>query len=298
VAKAKKQNRGAPKISMDIPGKIVSLLREVGLISLLAVVGYLLICLLTNSPADPGPTHTGSGGEVQNMGGNVGAWFSDFLFTIFGKMAYLFLILMIVTVWRIYKERGSEGGSSNWDYVLPVVGFLTAMTGACGLEQIYFPVVNPESIYPSGGILGQYIGSGFTSGFGVVGASLILIGLLITGITLVGHVSWFDLMDKIGFQAFAVFGWLKLKIEDLSDRKKGAKVRKERQVSVKEFRTVLSSRKSSPRLKVIENNRNGRLVCFQLPRMDRCCLSCPCWIRRKTSLLDIPEKHLNRCPSC
>ncbi len=210
---------------------------------MLAVVGYLLICLLTNSPADPGPTHTGSGGEVQNMGGHVGAWFSDLLFTIFGKMAYLFLILMIVTVWRVYKERGSEEVSNNWDYVLPVVGFLTAMTGACGLEQIYFPVGNTESIYPSGGILGQYIGLGFTSGFGIVGASLILIGLLITGITLVGHVSWFELMDKIGYQAFAVFGWLKLKIEDLSDRKKGAKVRKERQVSVKEFRTVLSEKK-------------------------------------------------------
>ena len=243
MAKAKKQNRAASRISLDIPGKIVSLLREVGLISLLAVVGYLLICLLTNSPADPGPTHTGSGGEVQNMGGHVGAWFSDLLFTIFGNMAYLFLILMIVTVWRVYKERGSEEVSNNWDYVLPVVGFLTAMTGACGLEQIYFPVGNTESNYPSGGILGQYIGLGFTSGFGIVGASLILIGLLITGITLVGHVSWFELMDKIGYQAFAVFGWLKLKIEDLSDRKKGAKVRKERQVSVKEFRTVLSEKK-------------------------------------------------------
>ena len=243
MAKAKKQNRAVPKISMDIPGKIVSLLREVGLISLLAVVGYLLICLLTNSPADPGPTHSISGGEVQNMGGYVGAWFSDFLFTIFGQMAYLFLVLLIVTVWRVYKERGSEGVSNNWDYVLPVVGFLTAMTGACGLEQIYFPVANPATIYPSGGILGQYIGLGFTSGFGIVGASLILIGLLITGITLVGHVSWFDLMDRIGFQAFAIVGWFKLKLEDLSDRKKGAKVRKERQVSVKEFRTVLSEKK-------------------------------------------------------
>ena len=70
-----------------------------------------------------------------------------------------------------------------------------------------------------------------------------LIGLLITGITLVGHVSWFDLMDRVGYGAFAFAGWIRQKVEDLVDRKKGARVRKEREVAVKEFRTTLSERK-------------------------------------------------------
>ena len=65
----------------------------------------------------------------------------------------------------------------------------------------------------------------------------------------------------------------------------------------KKSRPRLSPR-SSLRSKVIENNRNDRSVCFHRPRMGLCCLSCPCWIRRKISLLDIPEKHWNRCRSC
>ena len=56
---------------------MVSLLREVGLIALVGLVAYLGLCLLTYSASDPGPTHTGSGGPIQNMGGRVGAWFAD-----------------------------------------------------------------------------------------------------------------------------------------------------------------------------------------------------------------------------
>lgn len=243
VARAKKQSRSLPEVSLNLPGKISSLLREVGLISLLAVVGYLLICLITHSPLDPGPTHTGSDGEIHNAGGRVGAWLSDLLFTIFGRMSFLFLFLLSITVWRIYKERDNEEPASLWDYFLPIIGFVVGMAGACGLEQIYFPMQNPSSVYPSGGIVGQYIGQGFVSGFGIIGASLLLIALLITGITLVGHVSWFDLMDRLGYQTFAAVAWCRDQIDVFMDRKKGAKVRKERQVAVKEFRHVLSEKK-------------------------------------------------------
>ncbi len=242
MAKARTQKNTKSRLNLDIPGKIISLLREVGLIGLLALAAYLLVCLVTYSPDDPGPTHTGTGGDIVNLGGIVGAWLSDLLFTAFGRMAYLFLVLLCITAWRVYKERGS-GIESVWDYFLPVLGFVTALAGACGLEQIYFPDTSAGTIFPAGGILGQYIGQSFISGFGAVGASLMLIGLLITGITLVGHVSWFDLMDRVGYGAFTFAGWMRQKAEDLVDRKKGARVRKEREVTVKEFRTTLSEKK-------------------------------------------------------
>ena len=242
MAKARNQNYSKPKLKLDIPGKILSLLREIGLIGLLALAGYLLVCLVTYSPDDPGPTHTGSAGDIVNLGGVVGAWLSDLLYTAFGRMAYLFLLLLCITVWRVYKERGS-GIESAWEYFLPALGFAIALTGACGLEQIYFPFTVADTNFPAGGIVGQYIGQSFQSAFGAVGATLILIGLFITGITLVGHVSWFDLMDRVGYGAFVFMAWLRQKTEDLVDRKKGAKVRKERRESVKEYRTVLSEKK-------------------------------------------------------
>jgi S-DNA-T family DNA segregation ATPase FtsK/SpoIIIE len=242
VAKVRKRPAGSSRVSSIIPGKIASLLREVGLILLIAVVGYLFVCLLTYSPSDPGPTHTDSGKEIVNMGGKVGAWIADLLFTGFGRMAYLFLGLLCITGWRVYRDRG-PGKQNGWNYILPVVGFITAMIGACGLEQVYFPIQNPDTIFHAGGIVGQFSAQGFVSNFGAIGATVILIALLITGITLVGHVSWFNLMDRIGFSAFAFAGWVKMQIVGLADRKRGAKVRKQRQESVKEYRTVLSGKK-------------------------------------------------------
>ena len=233
-------------MSVNISSKMISLLREIGLLGLLALIGYLLICLVTYSAGDPGPTHTGSNKEIANMGGRVGAWIADLLFTLFGKMAYLFLILLCVTAWRIYKNRASEPVSPReigFNVLLPIVGFFIAMAGACGVEQIYFPINNPETIFNAGGIMGQFVANGLQSSFGVIGASVIFICMLIAGITLVGHVSWFNLMDRIGYKAFVLTDLMKQAFEDLRDRKEGAKVRKERHVAVKEFRSVLSEKK-------------------------------------------------------
>ncbi len=242
MAKLRQRTKNTPQFNFIIPGKIYSLLREVGLILLFALLGYLFVCLLTYSPFDPGPTHTGSGNEIINLGGKVGAWIADLLFAVFGKMAYLFLGLMCGAGWRVYRDRSTET-SNTWNYLLPIVGFFTAMVGACGLEQIYFPVDDSVSTFNAGGIIGQHSAQAFVANFGVIGATVIFISLLITGITLVGHVSWFNLMDRVGYQIFALGGWLKSFLEDLIDRKKGAKVRKQRKVAVEEFRTTLSDKK-------------------------------------------------------
>ena len=189
------------------------------MIVLLAAVAYLFVCLITYSADDPGPTHTGSGAEVSNMGGRVGAWIADLLFTLFGRMSFLFLLLTCITVWRVYRERGI-GSEFGWNFFLPISGFITALAGACGLEHIYFPLDAEQSTFLAGGIIGQYISAAFLANFGIIGATLILIGLLIAGITLVGHVSWFELMDRLGYRAFFIAGWLKQKVEDGIDRKK------------------------------------------------------------------------------
>jgi len=209
----------------------------------MAFAGYLLVCLLSWSPGDPGPSHTGNGGPIQNWGGRVGAWFADLMFTLFGRMSYLLLILCAALGWRIFKSKSTETAVSLYSFLFPATGFLLSMTGACGLEQIYFPVSNPDNVYVAGGIVGHYTASAFASNFGVVGATVILLALLITGITLVSHVSWFNLMDWLGYQAFALCGWFIGKFDELKDRKAGARLRKEREVSVKEIRESIIEKK-------------------------------------------------------
>ena len=235
---------------------IRSLFRGIGMIVWIAVIGYLFISLFTWSPVDPGPTHTGSAKEIVNTGGKVGAWISDLLFTVFGRMSWLFLALVCVTIWRRYRER-SLGRETNFRYFLTIFGFVTAMAGACVLEQIYFPVHDPAINFSAGGIIGQYGARGIQLNFGTVGATVILIGLLITGITLVGYVSWFNLMDRTGYQAFVIAGWIRRKTESLFKSRESKKVSKAKESAAKKSRPDPPEKKPpkiEPRIQVAEQD--------------------------------------------
>ena len=224
------------------PTKLISLLKETGLITLAAVVLYFFICLVSYSPSDPGPTHTGSGLPIINMGGKVGAWFADLMFTVFGRMSYLFLILLCVVGWRAYRGTNTEP-TNPWNKWLVLLGFVITLIGACGLEHVYFPFSNPDHPFSAGGIIGLQNAIFFDSNFGMVGATVVFLAILVTGITLVAHVSWFELMDEIGYRTFELVARLKEAFEAGMDRKQGAKVRKEREVSVKTIRASIKEKK-------------------------------------------------------
>ncbi len=242
-----KSNAGSSEPSFSLPGNLGRLLRETGLLAIIGFAGYLFICLLSWSPTDPGPSHTGGSVDIANWGGRVGAWFADVMFNLFGRMAYLLLLLCAALGWRLYRQGADKEGASLYSFLLPATGFVLGMTGACGLEQLYFPFTRPDAVYAAGGILGHYSATAFSANFGAMGATLILLALLITGITLVTHVSWFRLMDRIGYQAFALVGWIGSRFEERGDRRKGARVRREREESVKEIRSVIAE-KSPPRI--------------------------------------------------
>ena len=214
VAKTKKKILKTPEPGSGLSKNLLSSLREVRIIVFIALAGYLFVSLFTWSPDDPGYTHTGSAREIVNTGGKVGAWISDGLFFVFGRMSWLFLILLCVTIWRRYREQFLQR-ESNFRYFLTIFGFVTAMTGGCVLEQIYFPIQDTQISFNAGGIIGQYGAQALQLNFGTVGATVILLGLLITGLTLVGQFSWFNLMDRTGYQAFVIAGWVQRKMQGL-----------------------------------------------------------------------------------
>ncbi len=260
MAHARRQTLTRTGFNKTISHKLSALLREVGLIVLLAVVVYLALALFTYSPDDPGPTHTGSGGDIINLGGKVGAWFADIMFTAFGRMAWLLLLLLCAFGWRVHRHRELRE-QSHWSRLFPLSGLVLAMVGACGLEQIYFPFAAPQPPFPVGGIIGQYSTAGLLANFGVLGATVIFIVLFITGITLVAHVSWFHLMDRVGYFAFAAAAWLKEQIEKQADRKIGAKVRRQRHVTVGKIHAELSEKKPpkiAPRIQTPPEGERGQ----------------------------------------
>ena len=216
--------------------RLPALLREVALIAWLAALVYLAVALLTYSPSDPGPMHSGVDGEVINRAGPVGAYLADLLFSAFGQSAIWLAGLLGVLGWRIRQAHfeSIESRSVLW----ACGGFVLATLGVCGLEQMYFPLGERHPFY-AGGILGRFIAQPLSAEFGAIGATLIFLVAFIGGVTLTAQFSWLHLMDVIGYRAFGLVAWVRAQFEKQSDRRRGAGVRKQRRMQMRQLREKL-----------------------------------------------------------
>ena len=178
-------------------------LREIGLLCHLAVALYLLVSLASFDLEDPGWRHTGTGRPLANAGGLVGAWLADFGLTLLGVMAFLVPGMIAWHGWSVY-----HGGRRRHDAaVLGVrwVGLLLTVVSGAGIGYVHFPRAPLDLPETSGGIVGVVTGEWLLNHFGVLGATLALLVLFLTGGTLLTGLSWLDLMERIG--ALVLRGW-------------------------------------------------------------------------------------------
>ncbi len=173
-------------------------LREGCFIFVLALAIYCFLSLLTYTKQDPGWSHAVMVKHIHNSGGRAGAWFADMFLYLFGLMAYAFPSGMAYLAWvnaRISHSRQKE------DYrlwVLKLFGFLFVLASGCGLLSLHH-VVNAKMMPVSlGGVLGSVLATGLTKSFNVMGSSLLLLALALSGITLLTGLSWIRLMDNCG----------------------------------------------------------------------------------------------------
>ena len=227
---------------MPLPQKISELLREAGMIALFAALVYLGVALLTYAPEDLDAVQVANSGEVFNLGGRVGALLANLLFNLFGWSAYLLLLLACAAVWRLRRRAAILGEIGAWDGTLVPAAIFAAMLGLCGLEQIYY--TDMSATIRAGGILGYSAAPFLAENFGVVGASVMLLALIVGGLTLALHVSWLKLMDRIGYAAITAGAgagaYLEKRIEKMMDRGEGARERRRRRASVKQLREELN----------------------------------------------------------
>ena len=231
--------RNTPRVSM--------LIKEGGLLILGAIAFYLFISLISFSPEDPGPFQVGGHIPVQNWGGGVGAWLADFMFNVFGKMAYLFIVLIAAAAWHLIDEGEIKGEDiSASSFISPVLGFIFAMIGATMLDNLY--IQDPLSLpYVSGGMLGDICNQFILPKFGAVGTTLIALALFLSGVTLVTRLSWFSLMDWLGEKGYMLINKLGARFGGLKDEIKGAAERKRRTESVASLREKIA-KKSPPKI--------------------------------------------------
>ena len=171
-------------------------LREIAVLGFFAVALFLLISLITFSNEDAGWTHSGAVQKVTNACGVFGAWLADFTLSFFGLMAYLFPFIIFWHGYLLYgKTRAKQ---QKMTIALQWLGSLATIVSGAALFYLYVYRVVVELPGHTGGYLGQEIGDKVVYLFGNSGATLFLIVLLLSGITLATDLSWLTLIDLIG----------------------------------------------------------------------------------------------------
>lgn len=180
--------------------------REVALVVAAPVLLYLLVSLLSYSVADPGWSRNGSvTGEIQNIGGPVGAHIADVMFLLFGQMAYLLPLMLGGVAWvALFGTGDGEAGALDLGPALRLVGIVGVLVAGSGLLTLWFGQ-GSELPAGAGGMLGGLVGHSSRALFGLTGALLLLLALAITSITLATGLSWFACMEWIGARVLALF---------------------------------------------------------------------------------------------
>jgi len=217
-----------------IPPRLVRLGREVLVIALAALTGYLLICLFSYSANDPGWTSTGDGAPIRNLGGRFGAWFADLFLHAFGNSAYLFPLIFALLGARILKNRSSP--LSPQVRVVHGIGLVLTVLSTCGIGFLHFSNALPASRFSGGGWLGLVVGGWLLDAFGSVGATVLLLVALIAGISWALDISWFTVMDRLGERAWQWTDQAKVYFSELADKTRGVRSRRQRQDTVAEIR--------------------------------------------------------------
>ncbi|OAX54946.1 DNA translocase FtsK [Xanthomonas graminis] len=194
--KSQGANAAARKQAAAANPRRQKLWRDLALIAIAPLLLYLLASLATHSNNDPAWTHTGSVvAPVHNMGGKFGAIASDVLLQLFGYVAFMLPVVLGSVTWIALIGEREDQSESDLGPALRLVGMVGLLISATGFLHLR---LFAGEVAEAGGILGKIVSGSLSAGFGVLGANLFIIVLLLVSITLATGLSWFAVMERIG----------------------------------------------------------------------------------------------------
>jgi S-DNA-T family DNA segregation ATPase FtsK/SpoIIIE len=213
---------------------------------LLAV--YLLACLASYDPADPGPFNTVASDRVSNLGRVLGAWLANALLFLTGYLAYTVPLVVAYCGWLVYDRIGKpleKAGPAEW--FARLTGLLLFVFSATGLAHLH--TMPPAGSMPArgGGIIGAQVATPLAEVAGLLGSTLFLLALLLVGLTLFAGISWFRVMDATGKYTLQGIAWLSGSLADMRDWLAGRRAKAQR-VEVRKADEV--RQKTKPKRKI------------------------------------------------
>ena len=171
------------------------LLREAAIIIAVVLGAYVYISLGSYRTEDIGAV-----GQVENIGGRLGSYIAHGFFYLFGNSAYLAVAVVICSVWLMLGQIARE--RSRYWAASAITGLLLLLVCTSSLEALHFASDSGNLPHArSGGILGFSVASNLFYILGFHGATMILAGCWLAGISLFANFSWMEACDLAGFAA-------------------------------------------------------------------------------------------------
>jgi S-DNA-T family DNA segregation ATPase FtsK/SpoIIIE len=223
------------EMSRDLPtNKLFMLLRESRWILLVACALYFTVALYGYNSADPAWSHSVTGAHTKNPGGVLGAYLADLLFYLFGFSAWWCVLFMLQRVWAGYRDLRADSIFCKRTLWVSIAGFLALLLASSALEAIRMYTLKVSlPLYP-GGMLGAVLGESLARVFGFTGATLLLLAVIATSLSVFSGLSWLRFVDWLGTLVETSYLWARQAWQTRQDRRIGMQATHERVAIVEE----------------------------------------------------------------
>ncbi|SCX73253.1 DNA segregation ATPase FtsK/SpoIIIE, S-DNA-T family [Variovorax sp. EL159] len=211
---------------------------EITLIAGFAALLFWLLAMLSFTPSDAAWSTSGTGGDIKNWGGRIGAWLADGSYFLAGYSVWWCLAaglrawLSSLASWL----RGGEAapaeqpvkGRFNRSRIAFWFGLILLLCASTMLE--WSRLYRLESHLPGsgGGALGYLVGPSSVRWMGFTGSALVAIALGVVGSALVFRFSWSLIAERIGARVYSLFESRREKREMAADIAMGKQAARER----------------------------------------------------------------------
>jgi S-DNA-T family DNA segregation ATPase FtsK/SpoIIIE len=212
---------------------------EITLIAGFAALLFWLLAMLSFTPSDAAWSTSGTGGDIKNWGGRIGAWLADGSYFLAGYSVWWCLAaglrawLSSLAGWL----RGGEPapaveqpprGRFNRSRLAFWFGLVLLLCASTVLEWSRLYRLEAHLPGSGGGALGYLVGPASVRWMGFTGSALMAIAGGVIGSALVFRFSWSLIAERIGARAYSLFESRREKREMAADIAMGKQAARER----------------------------------------------------------------------